>query len=173
MHTRTGMCPCCRRMVILCTPIDVITTGIRMGTRIDTDMITRITATAIVTMAMHLLQRLLWPALVFRWALSRQPGMPVHAICAGPLVMAMMPVHALCRGPLVAARHTAHTLYRALATGISGWPSASPSALGCNALGFAVVAPSAMPASSRPGQWLLSRGKGWDLRLAVLPQLWL
>jgi hypothetical protein len=146
--------------------------GTRMGTHMDTDVITCTTATAIATTAMCLSRRLLWPALVFRWALSQQPGMPVHAIYAGPLVTAMMLVHALCQGPLMAARHTAHALCRALAMGISGWPSASPSSLGCNALGFAVVAPSAMPASLRPGQRLLSGGKGQHLRLAVLPQLW-
>src|SRR6266851_1650719 len=95
------------RLVILCTHTDAIIMGIRMGTHTNTDTIT---ATAIMTMATCLLRRLLWPALVLRWALSWKPGMPVHAICADPLITAMMPVHALCQGPLMAARHAVHAL---------------------------------------------------------------
>ena len=55
-----------RRMVILRTRMDAITTAIRTGTRMDTDVITRTTATVIATMATHLSRCLLWPALVLR-----------------------------------------------------------------------------------------------------------
>ena len=72
-------------------------------------------------------------------------------------------------GPFVAARHAAHALCHALTTGISGQCSSSASALGCNALGFAVMGPLAMPASSTPGQQLPQWGKVWCLQLAVLP----
>jgi hypothetical protein len=99
--------------------------------------------------------------------------MPAHgAICAGPLAAAMMPAHTLGRGPFVVARHAcACPPSGPLTAGIWGLRSASASALGCNASGFAVVAPSATPASSRPGQQLPQWGKAGRLRLAVLPRL--
>ena len=63
-----------------------------------------------------------------------------------------------------------------LAAGIWGLHSASTSVLCCNALSFAVMAPSAMSASLRLGQWLPQWGKAWCLQLAVLSwlvlQLW-
>jgi hypothetical protein len=58
-----------------------------------------------------------------------------------------------------------------LVPGIQGLHPTSASALGCNASGFAVVAPSAIPVSSRPGQWLPQWEKAWHLWLAVLSQL--
>jgi hypothetical protein len=158
-----------RRMVILRTRMDAITTG----TRTDTDVISCATATVITTMAARLSRCLLWPALVLRWALSWQPGMPAHSRpLSGPLAAAMMPAHALGRGPFVATRHAcACPRSGPLAAGIRGLHSASASALDCNASGFAVVAPSATPASSRPGQRLPQQGKARRLRLAVFPQL--
>ncbi len=96
--------------------------------------------------------------------------MPAHAICAGPLTMAMMLAHALCWGPLMAARHACICpLLGPLTVGISGLHPTSASALGCNASGFAVMAPLATPASSRPGQQLPQRGKAGRLQLTVLP----
>ena len=78
--------------------------------------------------------------------------------------------HALGQGPFVATRHAcACPPSGPLAAGIWGLHSASASALGCNASGFAVVAPSATPASSRPGQRLPQRGKARRSQLAVLP----
>jgi hypothetical protein len=58
-----------------------------------------------------------------------------------------------------------------LAPGIRGLHPTSASALGCDASGFAVVAPSAIPVSSRPGQWLPQWGKARHLWLAVLSRL--
>jgi hypothetical protein len=78
----------------------------------------------------------------------------------------------LGRGPFVAARHAcACPPSGPLAASIWSLRSASASALGCNASDFAVVAPSATPASSRPGQWLPRRGKVRRLQLVVLPRL--
>ena len=103
-------------------------------------------------------------------ALSPWQVMPVHAICAGPFMAAMMLAHGPCRGPLAAARHVCpRPLSGPLTAGIQGLRATSASALGCNASGFAVVAPSATPVSLRPGQRLPQRGKMQHLRLAVRP----
>jgi hypothetical protein len=66
----------------------------------------------------------------------------------------------------------AHALRRALSWWVSRvYIPTSVSALGCNASRFAVVASSATPASSRPGQRLPQRGKARRFQLAVLHQL--
>jgi hypothetical protein len=140
-----------------------------MDTRMDMNMITCTTATVIVTMAMHLSQCLLWPALVLRWALLQQPGMPVHAICAGPLVTAMMLAHARCQGPLVAARHTVHTLCRALMMGIWGSVLCLCLCPRLQCLGLCSCGSLSHACKFEARQVAPSAGKRVALRLAVLP----
>jgi hypothetical protein len=70
----------------------------------------------------------------------------------GPSCHSHDATHALSWGPFMATRHACVCPRSGpLVVEIWGLHSALASALGCNALGFAVMAPSATLASSRPG----------------------
>jgi len=74
------------------------------------------------------------------------------------------------QGLFVAARHACTCPWLGpLTVGIWGLCTTSAEPLPCNALGFAVMAPSATPASSRPGQQLPQQGNAGRLWLTVLP----